>query len=487
MEMNRVISPLRKPLRVAVLLISMLLASAAVDAQVLNCGYFVRDGRMHIELAKTVAPASLDSFIRQFELEDLYLQKAIFGNMLDSLKSKGWQVLHNDRNLLAISKPLMPIGELKDPEDKIILAEKDRWGNFDPVNNGVAFGVNRFRNKNHFEIQDSIVIFFLRGHANARMVMLAGSFNNWSQSRHQMRKVDSGWIARVALPAGKYWYKFIVDGSWNVDEDNLLRENDGKGNTNSVYYRPNHVFLLTGYLKAKNVYLAGSFNNWRDNETKMLRTQVGWGLPVYLANGTHQYRYVVDGNWISDDENPQSVPNEHGATNSVVQLGESQVFRLNGFASARNVFLVGSFNEWRENQLPMKRTATGWELPYVLGPGNYTYRFLVDGKWTNGDSVKPAAGTNLFLVIDTNYTFRLKGFPNAKKVVVAGDFNNWDPDQLLMKREGEAWVFPVHLFRGKNRYKFVVDGKWILDPGNKLWEGNEFGTGNSVIWFGENQ
>jgi hypothetical protein len=29
----------------------------------------------------------------------------------------------------------------------------------------------------------------------------------------------------------------------------------------------------------------------------------------------------------------------------------------------------------------------------------------------------------------------------------------------------------------------VVDQKWIIDPTNELWEENEYGTGNSVLWI----
>ncbi|ALJ01533.1 hypothetical protein DC20_17010 [Rufibacter tibetensis] len=86
-----------------------------------------------------------------------------------------------------------------------------------------------------------------------------------------------------------------------------------------------------------------------------------------------------------------------------------------------------------------------------------------------------------------NYTFRLKGHEKAKAVYVAGDFNNWDPKALLMRREGNEWVFDVHLPLGKNRYKFVVDGEWIIDPANKLWEQNEHNTGNSIIWIEANR
>jgi len=52
-----------------------------------------------------------------------------------------------------------------------------------------------------------------------------------------------------------------------------------------------------------------------------------------------------------------------------------------------------------------------------------------------------------------------------------------------MKRDGNDWVFSVHLFAGKHLYKFIVDGSWIIDPSNKLWEENEYGTGNSILWI----
>ena len=52
-----------------------------------------------------------------------------------------------------------------------------------------------------------------------------------------------------------------------------------------------------------------------------------------------------------------------------------------------------------------------------------------------------------------------------------------------MKKEGDEWVFPVHLSVGKHLYKFIVDGEWIKDPLNKLWEQNEHRTDNSIVWI----
>ena len=50
-----------------------------------------------------------------------------------------------------------------------------------------------------------------------------------------------------------------------------------------------------------------------------------------------------------------------------------------------------------------------------------------------------------------------------------------------MARDDNGWYISLYLKPGKYTYKFVVDGKWILDPDNKLWEENEYGTGNSVL------
>jgi hypothetical protein len=51
-----------------------------------------------------------------------------------------------------------------------------------------------------------------------------------------------------------------------------------------------------------------------------------------------------------------------------------------------------------------------------------------------------------------------------------------------MKKIQDGWMLQLHLPVGKCLYKFIVDDTWILDPGNKQWEQNEFGTGNSVLW-----
>ncbi|MBA4167184.1 MAG: hypothetical protein H0X41_06530, partial [Chitinophagaceae bacterium] len=253
-------------------------------------------------------------------------------------------------------------------------------------------------------------------------------------------------------------------------------ENDGRGNENSVFYVCNRSFHLSGHQNAQHVSLTGNFSNWAGSKLPLHRTADGWVLDMYLEPGTWTYNFIVDGK-------PVRAEGEQ-----ITSVGEPYLFVLPDHKNAHKVILAGEFNDWDEKALQMKKTARGWELPYVLGPGNYQYKFIVDENWITDPGNAPVindgkGNLNSFLVIDANYTFRLNGYSNAGSVSLAGDFNSWSPEGVSMKREGNEWVRRVYLAKGKHLYKFLVDGKWILDPENKSWEENETGTGNSVLWL----
>lgn len=450
------------------------------QAQLSIKSYSIKNGKMLIAIGKDLHADSLQSFIAQYELYDLDLYTFIKTGSADSLNKLGWKADTSNGGVFIISKPLFSLDNINDPGDKIIFTHKQQPELSSPnTGDQVHFGFNRFKNKSAFTVSDSIVRFFLRGNSNAGIVNVAGSFNNWQSTALSMFKTDSGWIADVKLSPGKWLYKFVIDGSWKVDRDNNNMENDGMGNDNSVYYKTNYIFKLDGYNNAKKVFLSGSFNGWKEKELLMQKTLSGWALPVYLSAGTHTYRFIADGNWFTDPANPDKLPNEFNDFNSVIRIGNPHLFKLDGFLNAQKVVLLGSFNNWKDEELFMYKTAAGWELPYTLGSGNYEYKMKIDGKF------KEDAGsrTNNVLVIEPNFTFHLKGFDKAKKVFLSGDFNEWSPNSFAMKREGDEWIFKVHLNKGKHRYKFVVDDEWILDPANKLWEQNEHDTGNSILWF----
>jgi 1,4-alpha-glucan branching enzyme len=54
--------------------------------------------------------------------------------------------------------------------------------------------------------------------------------------------------------------------------------------------------------------------------------------------------------------------------------------------------------------------------------------------------------------------------PSAQSVYLVGDFNGWDPTSHPMRRRVDGWWFiEMQLSHGHHRYRFLVDGKPVLD------------------------
>ncbi|MEZ4586312.1 MAG: serine hydrolase [Gemmatimonadales bacterium] len=62
--------------------------------------------------------------------------------------------------------------------------------------------------------------------------------------------------------------------------------------------------------------------------------------------------------------------------------------------------------------------------------------------------------------------FVLAGHDAASVVTVYGDFNGWQPFEHPLARVGGRWVGRVELPAGSHQYRFFVDGRDLLDPGN---------------------
>ena len=79
-------------------------------------------------------------------------------------------------------------------------------------------------------------------------------------------------------------------------------------------------------------------------------------------------------------------------------------------------------------------------------------------------------------------TFQVKAEPGSE-VYVAGDFNNWKPQKKLTnKNNDEVFRGTMLLDRQKQyEYKFVINGKWSVDPNCEEWVPNSLGSLNSVL------
>ena len=75
--------------------------------------------------------------------------------------------------------------------------------------------------------------------------------------------------------------------------------------------------------------------------------------------------------------------------------------------------------------------------------------------------------------------FGIKPTVSAQQVLLAGDFNTWQPMEMKKLKDGR-FVAEVPATKAAMEYKFVVDGMWITDPDHSHWARNPYGTMNSV-------
>lgn len=72
------------------------------------------------------------------------------------------------------------------------------------------------------------------------------------------------------------------------------------------------------------------------------------------AAGNYEYKFIVDGRWMTDPTNPFSTG--HGDyENSFIALKANHIFELKGSAGAKSVILAGSFNGWNTDGYRMVR------------------------------------------------------------------------------------------------------------------------------------
>ena len=87
--------------------------------------------------------------------------------------------------------------------------------------------------------------------------------------------------------------------------------------------QPPQVVLELVNPAAKQVFVAGSFNNWQPEQTPLVAAGNGrWTGDLKVAPGLYEYLFVVDGQWLPDPKATQSVENPFGGRNSVLKVSE---------------------------------------------------------------------------------------------------------------------------------------------------------------------
>ncbi|WP_250432587.1 hypothetical protein [Hanstruepera flava] len=168
------------------------------------------------------------------------------------------------------------------------------------------------------------------------------------------------------------------------------------------------------------------------------------------------------------------------------------------------VIVSGQFNNWTRDKWQMIKIGDNtFELRKKItdfsNESSWEFKFLINGKYwaeptdkianivpAKTPNGKPLNVYNLKFYTayqneDGNACFKLYGYNNAKKVILAGSFNKWDENLFEMNKVGNGWEITLQIKPGSYEYRYIVDGKWIEDPYNPNKVGNEFGEYNSVI------
>lgn len=190
---------------------------------------------------------------------------------------------------------------------------------------------------------------------------------------------------------------------------------------------------------ARQVYLAGNFNNWAHNDdgritddTFLMEGPDAGGYfhkVVPLPAGTYTFQFAVEGRkgrWFVPDE----IEERDRDGNAVIRIAhdghvitrrtrhpdwqpqitpEGVRFRL--FApEAHLVYLAGSFNHWADNRdglvshprFAMRGPAPDgtWSAVVKLPPGSHAYQFVVDGdRWLRDPNERQADDRNHSVVV----------------------------------------------------------------------------------------
>lgn len=84
----------------------------------------------------------------------------------------------------------------------------------------------------------------------------------------------------------------------------------------------------------KTIYISGSYDNWK-TRIPLVRSRHDFYTIIDLPEGTHQYKYFIDGQWVCDNHQDK-IPNTFGTENNIISVKSSdfEVFEALGIDNA---------------------------------------------------------------------------------------------------------------------------------------------------------
>lgn len=304
----------------------LLQGTSPATAQTQSKSYYFEEDEVVFEFdVRLYQQAEADGTLKKLEFADFDINQIVVSGDFNKWSKKAWKMKKVGPYTFQLRKKIKDFNDDFTWQFKFLI-NGHYWA--DPANlrvdekiisDDIWEGVYNLDVYDVKPVEHGNASFFLEGFPNAKQVILAGEFNGWNEHVLKMKKVDNGWRLDLELPVGRYEYKFIADGEWLHDPANPETVRNMHGTLNSVLrlMKP-VVFELSGYLDAKKVILAGTFNHWNETDTRMERTESGWKYTLNLAAGKHFYKFIVDGKWMTDPANPLNEYDPYGNLNSIL-------------------------------------------------------------------------------------------------------------------------------------------------------------------------
>ncbi len=235
----------------------------------------------------------------------------------------------------------------------------------------------------------------------------------------------------------------------------------------------NGVLFTYDAPNAENVYIAGSFNDWNASKDKLTKNKEGiWEIILKLSPGKYQYKFVVDGNWYFDQDNPDTEDDGYGGANSVIEIDNNGKLKI---ASSNPVAVRGIKSIFN---------------PKVYFTGRY---------YTQNDFIKDKRYYLNKPVHNLNFGIKVKLNPNFVAFTLLNIDNNVENTNMWKTHLNykKSWVKlntpvlkitafdntalftsddPLHIIgnQGKNHYDFGLERRGVLISTKKFNEDMKF-------------
>lgn len=269
----------------------------------------------------------------------------------------------------------------------------------------------------------------------ASTVTVKGSMNGWAEVALTKDDATGYWSITINdVPKGTYEYGFVVDGNWTLDKLNSSHVGDDSSNNTFTVTKELVVtskspvvnaFGITFNYSAPNatsVQLAGDMTSWAAGALDMIKDADGiWTITIPMqTTGDYGYKFIVDGTWVTDPLNSETMSGNSKLTVAGTEAGISPV--INGkevtFVYPENpkasekVRLAGDLTtpQWgdSEEEFTYNTSKNQWEYTSTFAPGSYAYKFIKDA---DGWITDPA---NSNTTADGNSKLVVSGLADAK-------------------------------------------------------------------------